>query len=159
MIITEQFLSLKAAAAIWARLKVRLGACAAQDVLRCSQSELVSLGLSGSKARAFHAAASTDVDCSGLDEDHVSKQLCAIHGVGPWTADIYLLVVLGAANAWPKGDLALRIAVENFLKLGRRPEISEMDGLAAAWQPWRAVAAKLLWSHYRSLKGLPQAAP
>jgi DNA-3-methyladenine glycosylase II len=159
IIITEQFLSLQAAAAIWARLKGRLDACTSKDVLSCSQAELVSLGLSRTKAHAFHAAALADLDHAHLDEIAVAKKLCAIHGVGPWTAEIYLLSVLGAADAWPKGDLALRIAVQDFLKLERRPEIAEMDSLAAAWRPWRAVAARLLWSHYRGLKGLPQAAP
>jgi DNA-3-methyladenine glycosylase II len=76
--------------------------------------------------------------------------------VGPWTADIYLLAVVGAADAWPIGDLALRIAVKDFLKLDRQPEIIEMAALAESWRPWRAVAARLLWSHYRGLKDLPQ---
>jgi DNA-3-methyladenine glycosylase II len=159
IIITEQFLSLQAAAAIWVRLKARLGPCGLEDVLACSEAELVSLGLSRTKASAFHAAAKADLNFDGLDEAGVSKKLCAIHGVGLWTADIYLLSVLGAANAWPKGDLALRIAAADFLKLERKPEIAEMDVLAAPWQPWRAIAARLLWSHYRALKGLPQAAP
>ena len=159
IIITEQFLSLQAAAAIWARLKARLGDCAPKTVLSCEEPELLSLGLSRTKARAFHAAARANLEFEGLDEAGVTQKLCAIHGVGPWTADIYLLSVLGAADAWPKGDLALRVAVGDFLKLRRRPDISDMDGLAEAWRPWRAVAARLLWSHYRGLKGLPQAAP
>ena len=157
MIINEQFLSLQAAASIWLRLKARLGLCEAGTVLACSQPELVSLGLSRTKAKAFHAAAVTNLDFADLDEAEVAKQLCSIHGVGPWTADIYLLSVLGAADAWPKGDLALRIAIQDFLNLAERPEISEMTKLAANWKPYRAVAARLLWSHYRGLKGLQQA--
>ena len=157
MIITEQFLSLKAAASIWGRLKLRLGSCEAAKVLACGESELVSLGLSGTKAKAFQAAASCNFDFNGCDEAKVSKKLCAIHGVGPWTADIYLLSVLGAADAWPKGDLALRIAIQDILQLPLRPKISEMDALAEAWRPYRAVAARLLWSHYRHLKGIEQA--
>ncbi len=157
IIITEQFLSLQAAAAIWARIKLRLGNCAAETVLDCPESELIVLGLSRTKAKAFHAAARRDLNFAEHDENAVVKKLCAIHGVGPWTADIYLLSVLGAADAWPIGDLALRIAAQDFLGLQRRPEISEMTSLAENWRPWRAVAARLLWSHYRGLKGLPQA--
>ncbi len=157
MIITEQFLSLQAAASIWARLKARLEICEAASVLACSETELVSLGLSRTKSKAFHAAARCNLDFTGLDETEVSKKLCAIHGVGPWTADIYLLSVLGAADAWPKGDLALSIAIHDFLNLEERPKISEMAGLAANWRPHRAMAARLLWSHYRGLKGLQQA--
>jgi DNA-3-methyladenine glycosylase II len=159
IIITEQFLSLQAAAAIWLRLKTRLGSCTREDVISVPEAELVGLGLSRTKAKAFHAAAEADFKFRGLNEAEVSQRLCAIHGVGAWTADIYLLSVLGSADAWPKGDLALRIAIQDFLQLDHRPEISEMDGLAIAWRPWRAVAARLLWSHYRGLKGLPQAAP
>jgi DNA-3-methyladenine glycosylase II len=157
IIITEQFLSLKAAAAIWGRIKTWLDDCEPETVLRCSENELVALGLSRIKAKAFHAAARSDLNFAGHDEREISKKLCAIHGVGPWTADIYLLSVLGAADAWPVGDLALRISIHDFLKLNQRPEISEMATLAQNWQPWRAVAARLLWSHYRGLKGLQQA--
>jgi DNA-3-methyladenine glycosylase II len=157
MIITEQFLSLKAAASIWARLKTCLGDCEAATVLACDEAALVSLGLSRTKARSFHAAARSDLSFMGLDEAGVHKKLCALHGVGPWTADIYLLSVMGALDAWPVGDLALRISIQDFLKLPERPEISQMTGLAESWRPYRAVAARLLWSHYRGIKGLPQA--
>jgi DNA-3-methyladenine glycosylase II len=160
MIITEQFLSLKAAAAIWARLKLRLGECDAATVLSCTSGELLALGLSRAKVKSFHAVATSQMDFHGfamLDEKTISQKLCTLPGVGPWTADIYLLSVMGAADAWPVGDLALRIAAQDFLKLEARPEISEMTKLAENWRPWRAVAARLLWSHYRGLKGLQQA--
>jgi DNA-3-methyladenine glycosylase II len=157
MIITEQFLSLKAAASIWAKLKNRLGDCDSATVLACLPEELLNLGLSRAKAKSFHAAALCDLNCEGLTVEAITEKLCSIPGVGPWTADIYLLSVLGAADAWPAGDLALRIAIQDFLKLERRPEIREMAKLAEAWRPYRAVAARLLWSHYRGLKGLQQA--
>ena len=157
MIITEQFLSLQAAASIWARLKQHLGHCEPATILACSESDLVVLGLSRAKAKAFHAASKSNLDFTNMNESEVSKKLCSIHGVGPWTADIYLLSVLGAADAWPEGDLALRIAIQDFLNLSARPEISEMTALAANWRPHRAVAARLLWSHYRGFKGLAQA--
>ena len=164
MIVTEQFLSLKAAAAIWARVKPRLGACDAQSILSCKAEELLALGLSNAKVKTFHAAAKQVLDgaldfaaLENLSENEIVKHLCALPGVGPWTADIFLLSVLGAADAWPVGDLALRVAVQDFLKLQQRPEISEMTSLAEKWRPHRAVAARLLWSHYRGLKGLAQA--
>jgi DNA-3-methyladenine glycosylase II len=157
IIITEQFLSLTAAAAIWARLKLRLGECRPETVLACTEVELLTLGLSRAKAKSFHAAARSDLNFDGLDETLITKKLCAIHGVGPWTADIFLLSVMGVADAWPVGDLALRISAQDFLKLVARPEISEMAALAESWRPHRAVAARLLWSHYRGLKGLQQA--
>lgn len=157
MIITDQFLSLQAGAAIWSRVKSRLGECSKARVLECSEPELLSLGLSRVKAKAFHAAAQADFDFTGLNEAEITRKLRNIHGVGPWTSDVFFLSVLGATDAWPAGDLALRIATADFLKLEVRPEISEMNLLAANWRPWRAVAARLLWSHYRGLKGLQQA--
>lgn len=157
IIITEQFLSLQAAACIWARLKIRLGDCHAEDILKCPQTEFQALGLSRAKAQAFHAAAVCDFDFTNMTAGEISRTLCAIKGVGPWTSDIYLLAVLGHVDSWPAGDLALRIAVHDFLKLEKRPDITEMTRHAENWKPYRAVAARLLWSHYRGLKGLAQA--
>ena len=164
MIVTEQFLSLQAAAAIWAKVRKGVEPFDAETILNLSAEELLSLGLSRAKAKTFQEIArrflNGELDFKALekyDEQNVAKQLCALPGVGPWTADIYLLSVMGASDAWPAGDLALRIAVQDFLKLNDRPEIKDMPRYAEAWRPHRAVAARLLWSHYRGLKGLKQA--
>ena len=164
MIVTEQFLSLQAAAAIWARVRKAIEPFNAETILKFSGDELLSLGLSRAKAKSFHEIATRVADgglnfseFDGLKDDAIIKKLCALPGVGPWTADIYLLAVMGATDAWPAGDLALRIAVHDFLKLDNRPEIKEMPLHAENWRPHRAVAARLLWSHYRGLKGLKQA--
>ncbi len=164
MIVTEQFLSLKAAAAIWSRVQKRIEIFTPQNIMDCSAEELLALGLSRAKVKTFHEAARRvtegTLDFAGfnkLDEPAVTKQLCDLPGVGPWTADIYLLSVMGAGDAWPAGDLALRISIQDFLKLETCPEIREMAGLADHWRPHRAVAARLLWSHYRGFKGIGQA--
>ncbi len=164
MIVTEQFLSLSAAAAIWARVRKAIEPFNAVTILKFSADELLSLGLSRAKAKSFHEIAARVLDgrlnfseYDELTEDSIIKKLCALPGVGPWTADIYLLAVMGVTDAWPAGDLALRIAIHDFLKLDGRPEIKEMPFHAENWRPHRAVAARLLWSHYRGLKGLKQA--
>ena len=164
MIVSEQFLSLQAAAAIWARVKHRLGDCEPEKILACDFEELLTLGLSRTKAKSFHIIAREVLEgkldflqFEKMDENQIIARLCELHGVGPWTADIYLLSNLSAADAWPAGDLALRVAVQDFLGLPARPEIAEMALLAKTWRPYRAVAARLLWSHYRGLKGLLQA--
>ena len=164
MIVTEQFLSLQAAAAIWARVRKRIEPFDAETILNLSVEELLSLGLSRAKAKTFYETAQRvlngELDFKALekqDEENVVRQLCKLPGVGPWTADIYLLSVMGASDAWPAGDLALRIAVHDFLKLNDRPHIKDMPHHAEAWRPHRATAARLLWSHYRGLKGLKQA--
>lgn len=163
-IVTEQFVSLKAAHAIWLRVEARLAPFAPEYILACPVEELMGLGLSGAKARSFHRIAAMLVsrpgfltEVAGQDDDQARKTLCALPGVGPWTADIYLLSVLLRANVWPTGDLALRLAAADLFSLTAPPNEKSMRSLGDAFVPWRAVAARLLWSHYRGLKGLQQA--
>ena len=82
--------------------------------------------------------------------DDAHAALTAIHGIGPWTADIYLLSCLGHADAWPAGDLALQEAAKLAFALPSRPSAKEMLALAESWRPWRAMAARILWSYYRT---------
>jgi len=81
----------------------------------------------------------------------------AVPGIGRWTVEIYLLAHLGRSDVWPAGDLALQIAAHDAFGLDARPNEARMRALAEPWQPWRAVAARLLWAHYRSLRNMPQA--
>lgn len=163
-IVTEQMISLQAADAIWQRLARELAPLDPPAVLRRRHATLMKLGLSGAKSRTFHALARAahrgEFQVESLHEapdDAVIAALVALPGIGPWTADIYVLSCMGRADAWPTGDLALQAAAAHLLGLEKRPDARTMTGLAEAWRPWRAVAARLLWSHYRSLKGLPQA--
>ena len=73
-----------------------------------------------------------------------------LNGVGPWTADIYLLMALCRADIWPTGDLALAKEVAELKNLESVPEDPELEEIAASWRPWRAVAARLIWHHYLS---------
>lgn len=163
-IITEQMISLQAADAIWQRLARELAPLDPPAILRRRHATLMKLGLSGAKSRTFHALARAAhkgefrVESLHHEADEaVIAALVALPGIGPWTADIYVLSCMGRADAWPTGDLALQAAAAHLLGLETRPDARKMTGLAEAWRPWRAVAARLLWSHYRSLKGLPQA--
>lgn len=162
--VTEQFLSLAAAAAIWNRLQDRLQPCDAQTILDCPQDELLALGLSRAKARSFHGLAqsvvSGELDFEALatmDDADAHKALVALPGIGPWTADIYLLSVLLRADVWPWGDVALQAAAHHLFDLPERPGRRAMLELGERFRPHRAVAARLLWSHYRGLKKLSQA--
>ncbi len=156
MIVTEQFISLKAAAAIWQRVAVAMGPISSAVVLACTPERLMELGLSRSKANCFHACALAPLDF-GAAPDDLRKRLLDIWGIGPWTADIFMLTAIGHADAWPAGDLALQTATQNLLNLKARPSARKMEEIATAWQPHRATAARLLWAHYRGLNGLPQA--
>ncbi len=162
--VTEQFLSLAAAAAIWKRIEGKLLACDAHTVLSCPQDELVALGLSRAKAKSFHGIATAVATggfsfeaLGGLDDAAAHKVLVALPGIGPWTADIYLLTVLLRGDAWPWGDVALQAAAQNLFQLPERPGKQDMQVLGEAFRPYRAVAARLLWAHYRGLKQLSQA--
>lgn len=160
-IVTDQLISLKAGEAIWRRLEARLGDFECANVRDCPIDELRALGLSGTKAKTFHAAADAfrhldHAEIETLPDREVLTHLTRIHGIGPWTADIYLLSALRRADAWPSGDLALQVAAQDLLGLPGRPEAKSMIALAAGWSPVRAAAARLLWSHYRGLKGMDQ---
>jgi DNA-3-methyladenine glycosylase II len=162
--VTEQFLSLAAAAAIWKRLEARLSPFDTAKVLSCDQQELVALGLSRAKAKSFHglalAVASGGFSFGALDTmDDASAHtaLVALPGIGPWTAEIYLLSVLLRQDAWPWGDVALQAAAQDLFGLEARPGKSEMLALGEGFRPYRAVAARLLWAHYRGLKRMSQA--
>ncbi|MET0193109.1 MAG: DNA-3-methyladenine glycosylase 2 family protein, partial [Hyphomicrobiaceae bacterium] len=80
-------------------------------------------------------------------------------GIGPWTADIYLLFCLGRADGWAPGDLALQLAAQHALGLDKRPDAQVMLELAERWRPWRGVAARLLWSYYAMLKARKKVVP
>jgi len=163
-IVTDQLISLRAGEAIWARLKQSLHSVEPETVLACTQSDLRALGLSGGKARTFHAAAqafrngrfiTADYDGPAGDQD-IEQGLLEIPGVGPWTANIYLMSVVRSADAWPAADLALQRSAGDLLALPGKPSAHEMVLLAEAWRPCRSAAALLLWSHYRGLKQMPQ---
>ena len=163
-IVTEQFLSLKAARAIWLRIEARLSPFSSDAHLAGPVAELMGLALRGPRPRRFHAIAarlqSAPDYISGLTalpDDEARARLVALPGVGPWTADIYLLAALQRADVWPAGDLALRQAATHLFSLGEPLTEKTMWILGNRFSPWRAVAARLLWSHYRGLKGLGQA--
>ncbi len=154
-IIVSQQLSKASASAIWARFEAAESPFDASALATRADEEFRAAGLSRPKVRAIRAlcAAMTggglDLDAlARLDDRAVHERLTAITGIGPWTADIYLLSCLGRADAWPAGDLALQIALAHAFGLSRRPDLKEMRRRAEPWRPWRAVAARLLWSWY-----------
>jgi DNA-3-methyladenine glycosylase II len=163
-IIVEQSISLKAAEAVFGRLAARLEPFSPATVGRTRQQTLRKVGLTRGKAMAIkalaQAIANRSLDLEALaemsDEDAVAV-LIRLPGIGPWTAHIYLLSVLGRADIWPCADAALQIAVADVFALDERPTSRAMERIGEPWRPWRAVAARLLWSHYRLARSMPQA--
>lgn len=153
-VVTEQSISLKAAAAIWARLETVFDPHDGASVLAVPPERLRELGLTMAKARAFHglAAAAQEglfANLPSLDDAAARRALIALPGIGPWTAEIYLLSCLGRADAWPAGDVALQTAAGRAFGIAPRPGERALMAMGEAWRPWRSVAARLLWSYYR----------
>ncbi len=162
-IVTDQLISLKAGEAIWKRIEAVIVPFEPRIILMRDESGLRQLGLSGAKARTFLAAAEAFASgryaheaLADLSDEAAAQELMAIKGIGPWTAQIYLLSALHAADAWAAGDLALQSAVQELFGLQERPTAKVMEHIARPWRPWRGAAARLLWSYYRGLKAMPQ---
>lgn len=157
-IITAQQVSVASATAIFKRFQERVAPLTAETIARHSDQDLADVGLSRPKIRTLRAVASA---CAGgLDftrlaacpADEAHAELCAIKGIGRWSADIFLLFCAGHPDIFPSGDLALQIAVQGALDLDNRPAPKELDEIAAVWQPHRAIAARLFWAWYRVQK-------
>jgi len=158
-IIVSQQVSVASAAAIHGRLVAIGDPFDHTSVLRARKDKLLRVGLSNAKVKTLKAIAkaisSGTIDLHSLADlaaDDAHAALVALHGIGPWTADIYLLTCIGHADAWPAGDLALQEAARIAFDLRRRPTTEEMGRLAQSWRPYRAVAARLLWTYYRAVK-------
>jgi DNA-3-methyladenine glycosylase II len=156
-IILEQQVSLASARAAFDRLAAAVSPLTPEGLLTLDDATLKQIGFSRQKTGyARHLArmvleGQLDLDAlAGLDDDAVRAQLVRVKGIGPWSADIYLLMALRRPDIWPVGDLALVAAAQEVKGLAALPTQAEMDALGQAWRPWRAVAARLLWHHYLS---------
>lgn len=155
-IVVGQQVSTASAEAIWKRVRARFDPLTPAILLAASDEDLRGAGLSSPKIRTLRAAAEA-VESGALRLDGLAAlpaeaahgQLTAIKGIGPWTADIYLLFCLGHPDAFPAGDLAVQEAARIACKLEARPDARALASLAERWRPWRGVAAKLLWALYR----------
>ena len=156
-IVLEQQVSLASAKAVYDRVVAVTGRLVPERFLALSDAELKAVGFSRQKAVYGRGLARAILDgridlarLETLDDDQVKVQLTAIKGIGPWTADIYLLMVLRRPDTWPSGDLALASAVQRVKRLRAQPTPEKLERIGRAWQPWRAVAARILWHYYLS---------
>lgn len=158
-IVCGQQLSTKAAAAIWGRVSAAFNPFH-HEVLKSARADrLGRLGLSAAKIKSLKfiarelCAERLNLDVlaeEGADAAHAT--LTKLHGIGPWTADIYLLFCLGHGDAWPAGDLAIQEAMRIGLALKSRPTVKDMQPLAEPWRPLRGAAAHLWWAYYHAVK-------
>ncbi|CCE06037.1 putative DNA-3-methyladenine glycosidase [Bradyrhizobium sp. STM 3843] len=158
-IVCGQQLSTASAAAIWGRLSAAFDPFDADAIRRARADRLGRLGLSAAKIKTLkHIARELSAERLNLDvlanedADAAHHTLTALPGIGPWTADVYLLFCLGHGDAWPAGDLAVQEAIRIGLGLSKRPTAKEMMPIAEIWRPLRGAAAHLWWSYYRAIK-------
>jgi DNA-3-methyladenine glycosylase II len=158
-IVCGQQLSVAAAATIRDRLFAAFDPFHHDAVRAARTDKLKRLGLSAAKIKSIKeigkAVAKGHIDLTAvgnMDADVAHATLTALHGVGPWTADIYLLFCLGHADAFPSGDLAVQESARIALNLRKRPDAKQLTKIAEAWRPWRGVAAHLLWAYYHVVK-------
>ena len=153
--VVGQQLSVHAAGAILSRLD-GAGLTTPDAILAMDEAGLRACGLSGPKIRYLRGIAAAGVDWDALQDqpdEAVIATLTALPGIGRWTAEIYLMFALGRADAFAPADLALQEAARMMYRLDARPTPRALSGLAERWRPWRAVAARGLWAHYRLAKG------
>ncbi|NNF76820.1 MAG: DNA-3-methyladenine glycosylase 2 family protein, partial [Rhizobiales bacterium] len=159
-IIAGQQVSKASAAAIWLRMGAALAPMEPAHVNGLEEADFRAAGLSGPKIKAVKSLTTAivqgELDFAALeafDDQKVTERLCRIKGIGPWSAEVYLLTCLGRPDAWPGGDLALQIAAAEAFQLASRPDAKALTEMAEAWRPWRSVAARLLWAYYAVMLG------
>ncbi|HZN05092.1 MAG TPA: DNA-3-methyladenine glycosylase 2 family protein [Candidatus Polarisedimenticolia bacterium] len=154
-IILEQQVSLASARAIYGRLVATLGEPTPERLFAAGVDKLRGCGLTRQKAGYCHrlAAAARDgtldlATVARLDDAAAIDALTRHDGIGPWTAQIYLLMSLRRPDIWPAGDLALVASLRTVKRLRRPPSRERIVAIASAWRPYRAVAARMLWQNY-----------
>ena len=153
-IIISQQVSVASASAIRDRMALA-GLTNEADVRTAGIDGLRSAGLSRPKARYALALAEAELDYDALaaqTDAEATENLCKQLGIGPWTAQIYVMFCLGRADAFPPGDLALQEAARQIFDLPARPDAAALEAMSLQWSPWRSVAARALFAYYRILK-------
>jgi len=166
LFILEQQVSLASAAAAYSRLAERLGGMSPELLPEATPEVLRASGVSRQKDRYLRALSTAvldgTLDLDGLAElpdDEVRRALVALPGIGPWTADVYLLACLGRPDLWPTGDRALQVAAAEALGLAAVPDPASLTVLGERWRPLRSTAARLLWHGYLSRRGRMETRP
>ena len=152
-IILEQQVSLISARAMFVRLKANINPFSPETFIDCGEAYLRSLGMTRQKAHyAIQVAESFSHGhlklISRLSDKDAHARLTSIKGVGPWTANIYLLMAMRRQDIWPDGDIALASAAMRIRKMKQRPSFIELSRMAERWRPFRSVAARMLWQYY-----------
>ncbi len=158
-IIVSQQVSRASAIAIFNRLKAMIEPLTAEQFLRSGEPAWIAAGLSRPKQRTLtnlsEAICRDELDLDALPSmtpQDAMATLTRIKGIGPWTAEIYLMFCAGHCDIFPAGDLALQEAIRLAFNLEDRPDDKTCRSISQDWSPWRSVAARILWDYYRVVK-------
>ena len=154
-LVVEQQLSVASAKAIFGRLKRAVVPFTPKKFLLVEDKVFKSVGLSQQKinycqgiAKACFTKKLDFLALKKMSNYQVEEKLTELKGVGPWTAQCYLLGCMGRIDAWPSSDLGLQVAIQRLKNLKKRPQGLTIDEIAEPWKPYRSVAALILWSSY-----------
>lgn len=158
--ILAQQVSLESAQATFVKLEKAIGTISPEKLMSLKDDSLKVIGFSRQKisyvrgvANRILTGAFNTASLNLLDDDTIRKRLMEFKGIGPWTADVYLLFSLRRADAWPSGDLALEQTIKDLKGLPSKPYSDQANVIANSWRPWRGVAARILWHHYLCERG------
>jgi DNA-3-methyladenine glycosylase II len=159
-IVLEQQVSLASAKAAFEQLKKSVPELSPSNFLKLDDRIFRKIGFSRQKteycrniAIAIEERTLPIDEFAHMPDNRIRSELQKIKGIGPWTADIYLLMALKRPDIWPTGDLALISAIQRVKNLPECPTTEIFETLGNPWKPWRTVAARILWHHYLSNSG------
>jgi DNA-3-methyladenine glycosylase II len=158
-IVVSQQVSRASADAIFGRFARLIDPLTPDGVLGATEPVFREAGLSRPKVAALRAIAAAVRDgldlhhLCGLEAPDAMRRLTAVSGIGPWTAECYLLFAAGHPDIFPAKDVALQSAVGRALGIDPRPNDRVLGKIAEDWAPWRGVASRLFWSYYRATRG------
>ena len=145
-LIIEQQISFKAAITIKKKFDDLTKRLSNREILEIDNETIQSIGISFRKVDYIKNIISffenEKPDFSNLDDKEISKKLCSIKGIGPWTSEMFLLFVFHKPDIFSFGDIALINSIKVNYNLSNHDEIKE---LTLKWKPYRSIASLLLW--------------
>lgn len=158
-IIIGQQVSRASAAAIHQRFVQHISPVTPDAFLEAGEAAWIEIGLSRAKQATLAGLCNAIIsDQLSLDRlidkpaEQAISELTTFKGIGPWTAEVYLLFCDGHPDIFPAGDLALQEGIRHAFAMEKRPNEKQTRALAAKWSPLRGIAARLFWSYYRYIK-------
>ena len=154
--VVGQQISVRAADAIWNRLDEACNnSITENNLLQLSIEDMRKTGLSNTKSNYIINivdANLSELNWEDMDDEEVSNKLCKIKGIGPWTADMFLIFRLGRTNVLPLGDIGLVNAINLHYNNKEKLSKEELMKFKEKWSPWCSIATWYMW---RSLDPVP----